>query len=224
MVKRLFRIFLLSIAICLTLPCAAWGEDYLHEATGVLFPETLATLKRGRVADFESDHPGLGIGINYDGTGIRVTIYAYTSGMEVIPEDLNSPVLREHFRQIIGDVMQAEKRGWIQNLEKISEGEIIWDETRMTPKSLHASFRFVKKGSRRLSHIYLMAYKNHFIKVRLSYDKTDQAALENLQKKILGELGNILNEVSRRKQTKRPKQKFDTSYVSNMRSSTSSGK
>jgi hypothetical protein len=181
----------LFAAFCVCINLSALAAPYQHAATGVTFPERLGTLEKGQVTDFEKDHPGLGVSVGYHGPGITVTLYIYTMGLEAVPEDLKSSTIRNHFNQVCADVMRAGERGLYANVSKISEDQVTWGDPSKT-KSLHAWFTYLQNGRDRLSHLYLMGFKNHFFKVRFTYDKSEGATAEGLQKRFLRELAQIL--------------------------------
>ena len=181
----------LSAVLSLCMNHNALAGSYQHAATGIIFPEQVGTLEKGQVTDFEKDHPGLGVSVGYHGPSITVTLYIYTMGLEAVPDDLNSSTIQNHFKQVAADVMRAEERGWYSNVRKISEGEVSWGRP-STTKSLHASFSYVQNERDRLSHLYLMGFKNHFFKVRFTHDKSEGARVEGLQERFLRELAEIL--------------------------------
>lgn len=163
------KILLAALLILLT-NHVVLAEPYRHNATGLVFPDRLAMLeKKDEVTDYSAEDPGLGISLGYNGPGIIITVYLYTMGLENIPTDLQSPILQEQFRQAVNDIVQTAKAGYYVDLEKISEGEATWDATKV--KSLQASFRFKRNDQDVLSQVHLLGYKNHFLKLRITYAK-----------------------------------------------------
>ncbi len=172
---------------------SAWAEAYRHRPTGIVFPDRVATLeKEARVTDYEADNPGLGVSVAYNGPGVTVTIYVYTMGMKTIPADLRSSTLKMHLKQATGDIVSAGEEGHYSNVKKISDGEAAWGSDATGTTSLHASYSYTQRGRDRLSHLYLMGYRNHFLKVRFTYDKEIQEAAEKTQKDFLAEFRRIL--------------------------------
>jgi len=181
------------LAMNLLMIQAAWAEPYRHQATGLVFPERIATLvKESEVTNFEAKSPGLGVGVAYDGPGITVTVYLYTAGLKAVPHDLESPVLKEYFQEALRDVARAKEMGYYSQVEKLSEDTAAWSDAGAETKSLHASFR-VRRGNRdRLSHLYLLGFQNHFFKARFTCDQKIQETAERTQKEFLAELARIL--------------------------------
>lgn len=183
----------LSVVMGLLMIQSAWADAYRHRPTGIVFPDRIATLeKETRVTDYEAEHPGLGVSIGYNGPGITVTIYVYTTGMKTIPTDLQSSILKDHFKQAASDIVRAGEMGHYSNVKKISDGEAVWAPAGTGTTSFHASYSYTQRGRDRLSHLYLMGYQNHFLKVRFTYDKEAQEAAEKIQKDFLEEFSRIL--------------------------------
>lgn len=183
----------LSVAMLLGLAWSAAAGSYRHEPTGLLFPERLAQLEKGEVTDFEPQIPGGGIGVGYSGPGITVTLYVYALGRKSIPDGFQSRVLKEHFKETVGDVMEAGRRGLYKGGKKESEGVAAWDAGETGRKSLHAQFRFTQGGRERHSHLYLTGFRDHFIKIRFTYDAQVQGAAEKTLKDFLAEMSRLLD-------------------------------
>lgn len=191
--NRLSQVSCQSLVICLLTIQGAWAEAYRHSPTGIVFPDRVAMLeKAARVTDFEKEHPGLGVGIGYNGTGVTVTVYVYTMGIKTIPDDLHSSTLKDHFKQAASDIVRAGEMGHYSNVKKICDDNAAWDKAGGGTTSLHASYSFTQRGRDRISHLYLMGYRNHFLKVRFTYDKEIQEHAEKTQKDFLEEFSRIL--------------------------------
>jgi hypothetical protein len=57
---------------------------------------------------------------------------------------------------------------------------------------LRASFKVSLQGTERLSYLYLTGYRNHFLKIRLTYNGVDEEAANRAVTMVLGELGRLL--------------------------------
>lgn len=191
-----FRCVFLSVAISLLIIQDTLAESYRHAATGITFPDRMATLaKEKQVTNYESKTPGLGISVGYNGSGITVTVYVYTMGMKTIPANLNSSILKDHFQQATGDIARLVEMDRYSNLNKISEDEVVWGDNGADTRSLHGSFSYSQSGRDLLSHLYLLGFRNHFIKIRFTYDKEIQELAEKIQKDFLREFSRILNDI-----------------------------
>lgn len=177
----------------------ACADAYRHGPTDIVFPDRVATLeKEANVTDYETKHPGLGVSVGYNGPGITVTVYIYTMGIKTIPADLQSSILKDNFNQACGDIVRAEQKGKYSNLKKISDSEAAWGAGGTGTKSLHASWSLKWENRQyRLSHLYLLGFQNHFLKIRFTYDKDIQATAEKTQKEFLAEFSRILGAIGK---------------------------
>ena len=106
---KILRFGLLFLLLaCITLSAEAQTNSYRHPATGLVFPETLVEMPMVSLTDHEKDNPGLGVSIGYNAPGITVTVYLYTLGLRSISGDPASPILKEHFNQVIQDIYKVE--------------------------------------------------------------------------------------------------------------------
>ncbi|MBU4460722.1 MAG: hypothetical protein KJ579_09150 [Verrucomicrobia bacterium] len=185
---------LAAVLLCIGLDALA--QPYRHPATDLVFPEQLAGLERGDVTDYETKSPGLGVSVGYNVPGITVTIYLYTMGMKAVPDDLTSQPLKRHFAGVVSDVFRAGESGAYANVKKTAEGSAALDGSEKGPRALHASFSYSQKGRDRLSHLYLMGFRNHFLKVRFTYDKDMQETAEAVRVKLLGALDEMTGKPS----------------------------
>jgi len=96
--------------------------QYRHPAIGLIFPDSVEGIIKGNVKDYEGTNPGLGVSVAYDRPGITVTVYLYTLGLRSISSDLSSPILKNHFAQVMQDIYEMEKRGYYKFVKKTAEG------------------------------------------------------------------------------------------------------
>jgi hypothetical protein len=192
-VKRTARNICLSVAILLGLALDATAEPYRHEPTGIVFPERIAQLGKGEVTDFEAQSAGGGVGVGYNGPKITVTLYAYTFGAKSIPDNHQSNILKNHFKETIDAVLRAGREGAYQSVKKVSEDVVAWDDGGTGRKTLHAQFSYTQGGRDRHSHLYLTGFKNHFIKIRFTYDVEVHGMAEKIQRDFLSEISRMLD-------------------------------
>lgn len=149
-----------------------FAEPYLHAPTGIVFPDHISTLeKQDRVTDFEKDRPGLGVGVGYNGPGITVTIYVYTMGLNEIPSDLDSDIVKAIYLHARREIEMAGELGSYSNVKQLRDDQTAWDSQENGVKSLHATYSLTQDGVDRLSHLHLTKYKNHFLKIRFTYGR-----------------------------------------------------
>ena len=170
----------------------AQTTQYRHPATGLTFPDSVDGIIKGNVKDFEGTSPGLGVSVSYDRPGITVTVYVYNLRLKSIPDDLSSPVLKNHFAQVMNDIYEVEKRGYYKFVKKTAEGITFLRADKTGPQALSASFSYVQNGVDRLSKLYLLGHKNHFVKIRFTYDKSVQAQTEEKLTAFLNAMANMI--------------------------------
>ena len=187
--KMKYQIRLIFAGLLTGFNCQA--GPYFHEGTGILLPEQIAGMPiiDERFVDYEKDSPGLGISVLYQSDSAIATVYLYTMGLKSIPNDLQSPVLRSQFEQAAGDIMRFRK-----GANKILEDNYAWGDFKEDAKSLHGYFSFIADGVDYRSHLHLMGFSNHFLKVRFTYAAEAQETGEELHNKFMRELRVVLDE------------------------------
>lgn len=163
------------------------AEPYTHPSTRLAFPDRLAGMEKTTVSDYEKKWPGFGVGVDYNAPSITLSIYIYTMGLKNIPSDFSSPVLRKELSKAIEEVRKP-----YDDVRITSRGEVILGTSVASPKALAASFDYTQDGTRRQSELYLLAYHDHFFKVRFTYDKSSQAAAGSARGQLREELGKML--------------------------------
>ena len=191
-----FILFLYFAGALLVQP--ALSGIYRHTDTGIVFPDRIGELEREEtVTDYEPVYPGLGISVGYNRPGIYVTIYIYTLGLKTVPPELDSPVLREHMRQAGDEIVTAGELGYYHDVRRVSSGQLDWDTQQDGISSLHACYTFRRSGRDRVSHLYLLALNDHFIKVRSTYDSEQAEKMEKIQREFLSGLSAVLKAACR---------------------------
>lgn len=178
-----FVLFLLAASV-------ACAEPYNYSAAGLVFPDTIAGMKKGKVTAFEN--PDLGVGIGYNTPGASMTIFIYTLGLKSVPADVSSPVFRVQFDQALGDIFQAGKMGVIDNVKRLPGSDVVTMPGKPGRRALSALFTFRIKDREMNSKLYLTQCKNNWVKLRYSYDEGMKEKGEELFNTFLVELSAIL--------------------------------
>ena len=148
---KILRFGLLFLLLaCITLSAEAQTNSYRHPATGLVFPETLVEMPMVSLTDHEKNNPGLGVSIGYNAPGITATVYLYTLGLRSISGDLASPILKEHFNQVIQDIYKVEKLGYYKFVKKTAEGITFLRADKTRPAGLIRIFQLCPEWSRTL--------------------------------------------------------------------------
>lgn len=185
MLNRIF--FLLFLLLPGLLPAQ---EPYKSHELAVTFPPSLAGMKLLQVTDYEKEGPGLGVGLSYRAENAKADLYIYTGGIVRIPEGVDSEEIQKHFKQVTGEVFEMGKRGYYSNvkiavpIEKTKIGKHLF---------LHVEIHYTQNESR-ISHIYLTALNNRFLKIRYTYlaSKPDEGKrIQQLLIKSVNELFSL---------------------------------
>lgn len=191
--QRFYRSALyLSIIILFFLVAAlpAAAEPYKNPATGLVFPDAMAGMAKGKVTVFDAAE--LGVGIGYNLPGASITVFLYNLGMKEIPADVTSPDFKRQFEQAVGDIFQAGKMGVLQNISRLPGNEIVTVPGGSGRKALSASFTFRMQERDVNSKLYLTQYRNNWVKLRFTYDAAMQNTGEEIFQRFLSELSAVL--------------------------------
>lgn len=191
------RIWIFALLACAGGP---WGlcaraEEYRHPATGLVFPEVLAGMGQISVHDYEPQSPGLGVSVGYQSPGATATIYLYTEGVAAIPDGVDSPEVKGHFRQVVADIVAYGRSNDHGNMRKTAQGEESFGAPGSERQALSADFRYSIGKSSRFSKLDLLGWRNHFLKVRYTYEAEVKEAAESRHAELLDILADMLRPV-----------------------------
>jgi len=96
-------------------PTPPASKPFQDSQTGLTFPEQIGELTRDAVKEFS--HAKLGVGIRYRlGDSMTADIIIYNLGLEMIPSDPNSKVIREEADKSFGNVQAQAREVYYPNL------------------------------------------------------------------------------------------------------------
>ncbi len=187
--------------ICLAIPAFGQGPPsapYLEPQTGIVFPVNLGPLEFSGANKY--DQPELGVSVGYQGEPlIKADIYIYDMGQKNLGAGLGSPAVSSHFREAKGDIFALEKMGRYQAVSVISEQPTALNTPGGELPTLAACFKYSQTAGPgvaftgpRISHLFLTAYKEVFVKVRFTYPETDKAQGDQALSQFLAALGKLL--------------------------------
>lgn len=185
-------IFLVSSFLFTSHFYIAEATPYKHPETGLVFEETMGGLNKGNFRNFEEKYPGLGVSIGYNASGITVTVYIYNLGMESIDDNLESPSFKRHFKEVIRDIFAAEKAGHYKDVTLLQIRAIDLGPKKTCPRALAASLSYTQGEINRLSKVYLLVYKQQFLKIRFTHDENANAQAEAALPAFLNQIGGQL--------------------------------
>ncbi len=154
------------LAVLLAMASNSAAEQYRHQKTGILFPDTINSLKLVRATDYEPLYAGLGVGISYRTDTMRADIFLYDLKRGPIPEGVLSPVIGKEFDQALNDITGMEKQGTYKNVSIIIKKETV-PVGRL--KFIHSGLTYEQNNIKLISHLYLTGYQGLFMKLRITY-------------------------------------------------------
>jgi hypothetical protein len=178
--KNIVRVFFLALVILgIALIQNAVAGPYRHERTGLIFPETIHTLKLVRATDYEPLYAGLGTGISYRTESIRADIFLYDLKQGPIPEGTSNSVVNNEFEQALNDIVLMEKQGTYKNVSILVKKQIVPVGAKL--KFIHGILRYQQNNMRFISHLYLTGHRGVFMRLRIMYlQEAASAEEENL--------------------------------------------
>lgn len=149
---------------------------YVHEGSGMIFPEAVGDFRRGSI--FQYDTAGHDVSAGYNllrlGSAIAATVYVYPAPVDVkifpIPRIAgpSEPLVWLSF-----DRVKKEIRAVHPDAELIGEGKVTVTQGDVSKSAYHAVFRFGQPtpyGRQMfLSEAYLFVHGKWFIKYRITY-------------------------------------------------------
>ena len=191
---KLARVFLLCLLMSFSFAHPLFAETYRHPETGICLPDRLAGLLKLSFNNYEEKRAGLGVSVGYGAPDVTATIYLYNMGMKSIPEGIDASDFRTHFDQVVAEVIGAGQNGPYRDVKILSVEKALLDPGKDGPSALSATFTYVvlHSGKEVLSKLYLMGYKNHFLKIRFTGHMERRIEGEKALERFLQELSEII--------------------------------
>jgi hypothetical protein len=142
-----------------------FAETYTHEKTGLIFEDSVADLVKTKVTNFENNKAGLGISVDYRGTGKRLTIYVYNLRHKTISKDLNDPVVVANFKNAIQDIFTI-----YTDVQMKDPVPLPFQGKNAKSDWLMTAFETTELGRNQNSYLMTTTYKDFFVKLRYTYE------------------------------------------------------
>lgn len=144
-------------------------------------PQHLPDPKYGYVISYSSDQP------------LTIHVYVYNSGFVRIPDGAASNVVKEEIALIEEGLKKLKNQGMYRSYKERARGEgRIGD----WPRAPTAQRRLIEIDRADvgliLTEVYITGYKNHFVKIRLSYAIDKGIELEKTIASVLTALGKMM--------------------------------
>lgn len=148
-------------------PMDGLAEPYRHQRTGLVFPDSVNTLRLFRATDYEPLYAGVGTGISYRTDAMRADVFLYDRREGPIPDGTSSKVVNDEFDGIVQEIYALEAQGTYRNVSVIVKKETISVGGRL--KFLHGVLAYELNNIKCISHIYLAGYNGLFMRLRVVY-------------------------------------------------------
>lgn len=166
------RNHLVALALCFVTTTSMAQATTYEPSIGVSFPSEIAGLTfQGRTA---FPQKALGVAIEYTGSdrGMRGALYIYNGGLASVPADVDAPVVRKHFEQVIADLKAWDGTGKVRMTQVVGKTERTTTFAGCGPQFIVREFEIDLPEGTLASASYLTTMKNNFVKLRVSYMKS----------------------------------------------------
>ena len=185
----MLRLSLTLIALLLVAVVSA--DDPKLPGPKIDFPD-IDGFTRGKVQTY--NQPGLGYSFSYTTPRIVVTLYVYNRDLKEIPDGVKSKVVKDEMKQVGLDLQEAKKQGLYKSIKEVGEEEVVsLGKDKDAPPARRRQFLVDRtKGGEKFSDAYLTGYKDHFIKLRITYDLEEKAESDKKIAELLETVGSAL--------------------------------
>jgi hypothetical protein len=168
----LFMFALVRVAlICLFTIFITSASADTPDFFGLRFPDTVAGFTRGKVTDFEKDHPGLGYGVKYSDKGWAIDIFIYDDGIANIPDSLSAETVVAQFNQAQNDIIE-QRRKRNENVDINGRFDIAGPDSKA--RFICGAYLIATSDRQQLdSFLCLTTWHGKFVKYRLSTRSAD---------------------------------------------------
>jgi hypothetical protein len=142
------------------------------------------------------------VGYNANDGAARVTVYVYNRGLAGIEDDLASAMVMKEFSLSILGMEAARVRGQYPELKQEVVGQYTLGGLRSGRKALYGRFSarmntaFPRTSGidneEVVTELYLLPYRDHFIKVRSTFPRDRQDSLNESLDRLYNELSAML--------------------------------
>lgn len=184
--KRLWELAGLAMTMTLTGGSSAWaaGETLKLGATRLELPLRIGPLLTDGEAHGFGD-PRLGVGYQYDGAGLALTIYVYDGGIADIPDGGDNIAVCRQFEQSKSEIQSA---GY-SNVVLKSQQLVRLEPPDATPVAREAVLELERGGHAVISYLWITGFDRNFIKLRFSLDAGLRDEVSDARRAVLDALG-----------------------------------
>jgi len=167
---------------------------YLDPGSQFVLPESLGGMARISAFDYEPRFPGLGVSFKYQAHNPEVfaDVYIFNNNRMAIPEGVDDPLVKRMFDSAINEVRGMGEAGRYSDVALIGADDITLGDAVGARRVLRARFSYGLPGGPVYSHIYALAARNFFVKMRITYRQEQAAEAVPLLGRALEDLGKIV--------------------------------
>lgn len=164
----------------------------VEPSIGVTFPDEIAGVPLTGRKVFPQKELGVGLSYQRDSKLLRGGIYIYTSGARTIRADLDAPMVRNHFEEVMGDLKAWEGKATVRVKQGPGAGPVVTTFPGCGPQFLLREFEIDLPEGTLASATYLTVMNNNFVKLRVSYMKSEKQSAQDARsfvaqtRKLLG--------------------------------------
>ena len=171
---------------------------YSDEKTSLQFPLTLGGLTF--VEHHGYPEPSMGFSVRYDDAEtMKADIYVYDGGQSTIPSGHNNVLIQQELANAESGIRFYEQKGAYLDVTKLGEGTYPEDADTKTIAFVSSRFQYrqseqfgVTFTGVRVSETYLRGFKDHFIKVRVTYPETEKDSSVQIRDDLLRQLTTVM--------------------------------
>jgi hypothetical protein len=126
-----------------------------------------------------------------------VNVYVYNSTSERIPDGASSEIVKEESGLVEEGLKEAKRQGAYKSYAERASGEAKVGNSPRAPTAQRRLFEIERADvGRVLTDVYITGYKNHFVKIRITYPVGRRVEAEKAFAPVLEALGRMLGSCS----------------------------
>jgi hypothetical protein len=174
--RQLLRKRFACLLVCLlavSLSAALRAESYVHQPTGLVFPDHLGPAERIEIIDYETEQPGLGAAARYRFGGFRFDVFVYDA-LEGRDGGITEAAFARQFSHCVGDIARKSAEGDSPEPQPRFLRRDTYLNVDDDRPGLVAGFELVEDGVPKRSFLHLTVRQKHYVKIRATYEFTPE--------------------------------------------------
>jgi hypothetical protein len=130
---------------------------------------------------------GFTVGYEHE-SGLAVTVYQYTRGLEAIPDELSAPAVQEVFQLAKSGIEQAVQLGYWKAANEVASDIVPLGDS--SQKALWSQYNLTMDGMTLTSDIYVWSHANTFFKLRCTCRFEEEKSRQEILRPLLTAFGS----------------------------------